>query len=61
MLILTRLPGEKIIINDGAIEIVVISKRGSEVGLGIVADSTVSVDREEVYYRKIRQKQQRAA
>lgn len=48
MLVLSRKPGEKIIIGDN-IEIVVISIHGDRARLGITAPSNVSVHREEIY------------
>lgn len=54
MLILTRRPGEKLIINDGngtEIEVVVLGVNGRQVRLGVVAPAHVSVNREEIHQR----------
>lgn len=48
MLILSRCLNQKIIIDDN-IQITVLSVRGRQVRLGILAPKTVSVHREEVY------------
>lgn len=51
MLILTRRKGERILIGDD-IEVVVVRIGEGQVGLGIVAPSTLAVDRPEVRRRK---------
>jgi len=51
MLILTRRPGESIIIGDDIV-VTVLSVFGSQVKLGIVAPAETAVDREEVRARK---------
>jgi carbon storage regulator len=50
MLILTRRPGEEIVI-DGEIRVAVVSVRGHRVRLGIIAPLSVVVDREEIHQR----------
>lgn len=50
-LILTRRPGEKLMIGDDIV-ITVLEVRGSQVRIGISAPDDVSVDREEIYARK---------
>ena len=50
MLILTRRVGETIRINDD-ISIQVLSDRGQQVKIGIVAPDDVAVHREEIYLR----------
>jgi carbon storage regulator CsrA len=50
MLILTRRPGERIIIGDD-IEVEVISVKGPQVRLGVTAPPNVEVHREEIYNR----------
>ncbi len=50
MLVLSRKPGEKIVIGDG-IEVVLIEVRGNAVRLGIVAPDNVKVYRQEVLER----------
>jgi carbon storage regulator len=52
MLILTRRQGETIRIGND-IEVTVISERGGQVRIGIKAPSEVSVDRQEIYERKL--------
>jgi len=56
MLILTRNPGERIIIGDGLITITVLEKNGSQVRLGICAPTELPVHREEIYERIQRKK-----
>lgn len=51
MLVLSRRPGEEIIINDN-IKITVVSIKGDRIRIGITAPSDVSVDRAEVHDRK---------
>ena len=55
MLILTRRPGDKIIINDD-ITITVMGWRGNQIKLGIEAPPEVKVHREEIY-NKIKEQQ----
>jgi carbon storage regulator len=52
MLVLTRRIGEEIVI-DGGIRIVVIKVQGGSIQLGISAPQSVSVDRKEVYERRL--------
>ena len=47
MLVLSRKPGERIVIND-TIEVEVVSVRGDKVRLGVVADRSVPVRRGEL-------------
>lgn len=47
MLILTRRPGENIVINDNIV-ITVLENRGQQVRIGIDAPRSISVHREEV-------------
>lgn len=51
MLVLTRRPGEQIVI-DGNIRLTVISLKGDRVRLGIEAPPAVAVDRQEVHERR---------
>ena len=51
MLVLTRGPGEEIII-DGTIRVVVVAVKGDRVRLGIQAPESVRVDRQEVHARR---------
>jgi carbon storage regulator len=48
MLVLSRRPGEQILI-DGGIRLKVISVKANQVRLGIVAPSQVPVDRKEIH------------
>lgn len=52
MLVFTRLVGEKIVIDDGRIEVMVVSVKGGRVRLGTTAPAGVTVDRGEVHERK---------
>lgn len=51
MLVLTRRPGEQIVIDDN-IRITVVSVKGDRVRIGIEAPPTVLVDRQEVHARR---------
>ncbi|MCE9533042.1 MAG: carbon storage regulator [Planctomycetes bacterium] len=51
MLVLSRRPGEEIII-DGNIRVTVVSVKGDRVRIGIAAPASVSVDRAEVHARR---------
>ena len=51
MLVLTRQVGEEIVI-DGNIRVRVVAVNGGKVRLGIVAPSSVKVDRKEVHDRR---------
>ena len=51
MLVLTRRPGEQIVI-DGNIRLTVVSIKGDRVRIGIEAPPTVLVDREEIHARR---------
>ena len=55
MLVLTRNAGETIVIGDD-VRVTVLSIKGTQVRLGIIAPDNVSIHREEVYER-IRQEQ----
>lgn len=52
MLILTRRPGEKIVIADREITIEILQARNGQVRIGIDAPKGVRVDREEIYVRR---------
>jgi len=52
MLVLTRKAGEAIVIG-GQVRVVVVATRGDRVRVGVEAPEEVSVDREEVYARKV--------
>ncbi len=51
MLVLTRRPGEEIIISDN-IRVTIVSVKGDRIRIGITAPSEVSVDRAEVHERR---------
>ena len=52
MLVLTRKPGEEIVI-DGHIRVTVTAIKGGEVRLGITAPAHVIVDRAEIQQRRL--------
>lgn len=52
MLILTRRISESLIVGDHEIVITVLSVKGNQVRIGVQADPTVAIDREEIYLRK---------
>lgn len=51
MLVLTRSVGERLIINNGEIQLNVLEIKGNQVRIGINAPKHVSVHREEIYER----------
>jgi len=51
MLILSRNPGESIIIGDSKIIVTVIGVAGSRVRIGVDCDKSIPVHREEIYER----------
>lgn len=55
MLLLSRRAGEAVMIGGG-IKVVVLGIKGGQVRIGIEAPKTVTVDREEIYRRKQRQR-----
>ncbi len=60
MLILTRKPGETVVIGDD-VRITVLAVRGSQIKLGIDAPREVRVNREEVLEREIQARETHAA
>lgn len=56
MLVLTRRPGETVVIGK-EIQVVILSVNGAQVRVGISAPPSVTVDREEIYLRKQREAQ----
>lgn len=59
MLILTRKPGERLIINDN-ITITILEFKGNQVRVGIDAPSDVAVFREEVYQNIVKAKEDKS-
>lgn len=57
MLILTRAVDETLMIGDD-IQITVLGVKGNQVRIGITAPNTLQVDREEIYLRKLQERQQ---
>ena len=55
MLILTRRVGEKLVIGDD-VTVTVLSVKGTQVRIGIDAPSDVTVNREEVYQRILKER-----
>ena len=55
MLILTRRVGEKLVIGED-VKITVLSVKGNQVRIGIDAPREVSVNREEIYQRILKEK-----
>ena len=51
MLILTRKIGETLIIGDNEVKIMVLDVRGNQVRIGVKADKSIPVHREEIYQR----------
>ena len=51
MLILTRHPGQSLIIGDNEITVTVLGIRNNQIRLGIEAPADVAVHREEIYKR----------
>ena len=56
MLLLTRRPGEKLIINYN-ITVTVLSVKGNQIRIGIEAPRDVKVHREEIYKRIVKERE----
>ena len=55
MLVLSRRAGEAVVIETPSgerVKVVVLSKHGNQVRMGIIANTRVAVDREEIHLRK---------
>ena len=52
MLVLTRRVGERILIDNGRIEVAFLYRRGGQVAFGINAPPDMVVDRKEIFIRK---------
>ena len=59
MLILTRKPGESIVVGNNDVKIVLLGVSGNQVRLGFDADPNIRIDREEIYHRIKREQLQR--
>ncbi len=58
MLVLTRCVGERLIINDGEIQLNVLEVKGNQVRIGINAPKHVTIHREEIHDRiKLKEKE----
>ena len=56
MLVLTRKIGQQILIGEGVIQIKVLKVNDGVISIGINAPPSIDVDREEVYLRRIIQR-----
>jgi carbon storage regulator len=56
MLLLTRRPGEKLIINEN-VTVTVLSVKGNQIRIGIEAPRDVKVHREEIYQRIVKERE----
>lgn len=56
MLILTRRISESLIVGDRDLTFTVLGIQGNQVRIGIRANSNITVDREEIYLRKVKEK-----
>ena len=53
MLVLTRKVGQKILIGNGVIKMKVLNADNEIIRIGIDAPSSIDIDREEVYFKKM--------
>ncbi|HDV5710267.1 TPA: carbon storage regulator [Legionella pneumophila] len=60
MLVLTRKAGQQILIGKGLIQMKVLKIENDIISIGIQAPSHIDIDREEIYFRKLRQEQEAA-
>ena len=58
MLVLTRKVGQQILIDKGVIQIKVLRVDGGVISIGLNAPQHIDIDREEVYLKKITQRQE---
>ena len=57
MLVLTRKIGQQILMDKGAIQIKVLRVDGGVISIGLNAPKHIDIDREEVYLKKVTQRQ----
>ncbi|HDO7865864.1 TPA: carbon storage regulator [Legionella pneumophila] len=55
MVVLSRKIGEKVLVDDGEIEVKVLCSKGNKILLGFKVPANMEVEREEDYLRKILQ------
>lgn len=55
MLVLERKIGQKVVLDNGAIEVKVLRTKGNTIRLGFKAPQNMEINREEVYLRKVLQ------
>lgn len=60
MLILTRKPGQKVLINNGAIQVKILKIDEDIITIGFLAPNHVDIDREEIYWQKLSHRQDQA-
>ncbi len=60
MLVLTRRISEALVVGDGELTFTVLSIKGNQVRIGIKTEKNISVDREELFLRKQKEKQMEA-
>ena len=57
MLVLTRSIGERLLVNNGEIKISVLDIKGNQVRIGIDAPKHITIHREEIYKKIMKDKQ----
>lgn len=58
MLCLSRKIGQRILINNASIQIVIKEIQGNQVRMGISAPKGIDIDREEIYAKKLEEKRE---
>jgi carbon storage regulator len=61
MLILTRKLGQKVLINNGAIQVKILKISEDIITIGFLAPENVDIDREEIYWQKLGNRPEQAA
>lgn len=56
MLILSRKIGERVLIDDAAIQVKILDVKGNNVRIGFEAPKGMDIDREEIYAKKLAEK-----